>query len=228
MIENIKNFTKIIEKKLSLNYLIHLPDDYSDNSSEKFPLILFLHGGGERGNDIDLVKKYGVPRYMEEHEDFPFIVVSPQCPFNTLWTMEMDSLYELLKEIIKNYNIDTSRIYLTGFSMGGFGTWHFAEAYPDLFAALVPVCGGTEDNIGFPERIKKLKDIPIWTFHGAKDTKVPVEKTQELVEVLNGCNGNIKFTIYPEGYHKVWTSTYSNYEVYEWLLRQKNDKFRLE
>lgn len=226
--QNNKKFYGQIEKKVSLNYLIYLPDDYEYNSSDRWPLILFLHGIGERGNNIELVKNYGIPRYIEENKGFPFVVVSPQCPLHSVWTREIDTLYGLLKEIINSYNIDTSRIYLTGLSMGGFGTWHFGEAYPNLFAALVPICGGTEPNIGFPERIKSLKNTPVWTFHGAKDNKVPIEKSQELVDELNKCNGNIKFTVYPEGTHNVWSITYNNNKLYEWLLEQKNEDFKME
>lgn len=222
-----KNFSAQISKKANLNYLMYTPDDYSHTSQNKYPLILFLHGMGERGHDLELVKRHGIPNYIEENSDFPFIAVSPQCPLTSTWLREIDALYELLKHIIHNYNIDTSHIYLTGISMGGFGTWHLAEAYPKLFAALIPICGGTEDNIGFPERINILKDIPIWAFHGAKDYTVPIEKSQELVDVLEKHNGNIKFTVYPEGTHNVWTRTYNNKEIYEWLLEQKNDNFEI-
>lgn len=222
-----KNFSAQISKKASLNYLIHTPDDYNHTSQNKYPLILFLHGMGERGDDLELVKLHGIPNYIEENSNFPFITVSPQCSLTSTWTRELDSLYELLKYIIHNYNVDTSRIYLTGLSMGAAGTWHLSEAYPKLFAALIPICGGTEDNIGFPERIKNLKHIPIWAFHGAKDYRVPIEKSQELVDVLEKHNGNIKFTIYPEGTHNIWTRTYNNKEIYDWLLEQRNDDFEI-
>lgn len=216
-----------IKKQVSLEYLLYLPKEYDMDSEKKWPLILFLHGMGERGSDLEIIKKHGIPKIVENWEGFPFITISPQCPDNSTWIMELDALYGLIKEVINIYRIDTSRIYLTGLSMGGFGAWHLAAAYPDLFAAVVPICGGTIEKIGFPERIKILKDTPIWAFHGAQDNVVPLWKSQELVDILEKYNGNVKFTVYPEAGHDSWTETYENKELYEWLLEQKNEKFNL-
>ena len=138
-----------------------------------------------------------------------------------MWNMELDALNGLVLSAMKTYNVDESRIYLTGLSMGGYGAWHLAEAYPRLFAAVVPICGGAQPMIGFPERIKALKKVPIWAFHGAKDNVVPVERSQELVDVLKKNDGNVRFTIYPDASHDSWTETYDNPELYEWLLKQK-------
>jgi len=213
-------FESSAEKKVSLRYLLYLPKEYGAQQGVKWPLVLFLHGMGERGDDLELVKKHGIPKIVEER-DSPFVAISPQCPSYSMWTTELDALHALIMEVIQTYSIDKSRIYLTGLSMGGFGAWHLAEAYPRLFAAVVPICGGALPMIGFPERIKVLKDTPIWAFHGAKDNVVPLKTSQELVDVLRKHNGNVRFTVYPEAGHDSWTETYGNPELYEWLLKQK-------
>jgi len=213
-------FETEIEKKVSLNYLLYLPGEYDEKPDFKWPLLLFLHGMGERGDNLELVKKHGIPKIAEER-DFPFVAISPQCPLHSMWTMELDALHALITEATQIYNIDRSRIYLTGLSMGGFGAWHLAEAYPELFAAVVPICGGAVAWIGFPERIKVLKDTPVWVFHGAKDDAVPLKNSEDLVDVLRKHNGNVKFTVYPDAGHDSWTETYDNPELYEWLLKQK-------
>ena len=213
-------FESSAEKKVSLRYLLYLPKEYGAQQGVKWPLVLFLHGMGERGDDLELVKKHGIPKIVEER-DFPFVAVSPQCPSRSMWTTELDALHALIMEAAQTYSIDKSRIYLTGLSMGGFGAWHLAEAHPRLFAAVVPICGGALPMMGFPERIKVLKDTPIWAFHGAKDNVVPVKSSKELVDMLKKHNGNVRFTVYPEAGHDSWTETYENPELYEWLLKQK-------
>lgn len=214
------SFQATLQKSLSLDFLLYTPEDYQ-GSAEEFPLVLFLHGIGERGTDLELVKLYGIPKEIEEGADFPFLVVSPQCPEETIWANELDGLYALLVNIIDEYEVDTSRIYLTGLSMGGNGAWHFAAAYPTMFAAVVPICGWANSLIGFPERIKVLKAVPVWAFHGAEDEIVPLERSQELVDVLKANQGNVKFTVYPDTPHDSWTQTYKNPELYEWLLQQR-------
>jgi len=215
------SFSEITEKRVSLKYLLFLPKEYNHRQRAKWPLILFLHGMGERGDNLELVKKHGIPKILEERDDLPCIVISPQCPLHSMWTMELDALHGLVMNAMKTYKVDKSRIYLTGLSMGGYGAWHLAEAYPRLFAAVVPICGGAQPMIGFPERIKALKKVPIWAFHGAKDNVVPLERSQELVDVLGRNKGNIRFTIYPDAGHDSWTETHDNPELYEWLFKQK-------
>ena len=213
-------FERKVEKKVSLNYLLYVPVEYDEKPDSMWPLVLFLHGMGERGDDLELVKKHGIPKVVEDR-DFPFVAISPQCPLHSTWTMELDALYGLVIEATRIYNVDRSRIYLTGLSMGGFRSWHLAEAHPELFAAVVPICGGAVPMIGFPERIKVLKETPIWAFHGAKDDTVPLKTSQDLVDVLRKHNGNVKFTVYPNAGHDSWTETYDNPELYKWLLKQK-------
>jgi predicted peptidase len=215
-----QSFQTTIQKNLSFRYLLYTPKDYQESGKE-LPLVLFLHGIGERGTDLELVKLFGIPKEIEEGVDFPFFVVSPQCPEDTIWVYELDALHALLENIIDKYQVDTSRIYLTGLSIGGNGAWHLATAYPSMFAAVVPICGWADPLIGFPERINVLKHVPIWAFHGAEDEIVPLQGSQELVDVLRANQGNVKFTVYPDTPHDSWTQTYKNHELYEWLLQQR-------
>ena len=219
-----QSFQAKINKDVSLNFLLFTPKDYQSTEKE-FPLVLFLHGIGERGTDLELVKLFGIPKEIEEGVDFPFLVVSPQCPVDTIWANELDALHALLEKTIKDFRVDTSRIYLTGLSMGGNGVWHFAAAYPSLFAAVIPICGWADPLLGFPERIKVLKDVPVWAFHGAEDEVVPLQESQELVDVLKAHHGNVKFTVYPDTDHDSWTQTYENPKLYDWLLNQKNHNY---
>lgn len=192
-------------------YLLYLPQDY-DTIDKKWPLMLFLHGAGERGNDLNLVKVHGPPELIAQGEHFPFIIVSPQCPKNQWWSIEF--LDVLLNEVVSNYHVDESRIYVTGLSMGGFGSWALALEYPDRFAAIAPICGG-----GNPENLKPIAHLPIWVFHGAKDKTIPLERSQVMVDALKSLGGNVKFTIYPDAAHDSWTETYNNPELYQWFLQ---------
>jgi predicted peptidase len=221
-----QSFQATIQKNVSLQYLLYTPKDYQ-GSEKELPLVLFLHGIGERGTDLELLKLHGIPKVIEEGVDFPFLVVSPQCPEDTIWANELDALHALLENVIEEYQVDKSRIYLTGLSMGGNGTWQLATAYPSMFAAVVPICGWANPFFGFPERIHVLKDVPVWAFHGAEDEVVPLQGSQELVDVLKANQGNVKFTVYPDTDHDSWTQTYENPELYEWLLQQKSDNFQI-
>ena len=198
--------------KVTMKYLLYLPKDYEQKPS--WPLMLFLHGAGERGDNLELVKKHGPPKLIEAGKDFPFIVVSPQCPQGRWW--EPVELATLLDEIVEKYKVDQDRIYVTGLSMGGFGTWSLAAYQPKRFAALVPICGGGE-----PITMKLFAYPPVWVFHGAKDPVVPVERSQQVVEALKKSGGIVKVTVYPEAGHDAWTETYANPQLYEWLLQQK-------
>ena len=207
-----KHFEKEITVKVKLDYLLFLPEGYGDGD-KKWPLILFLHGAGESGDDLAKVKIHGPPKIVETKHDLPFIVVSPQSPGRG-WNV--DALKGLLDEVLTDYRVDRNRVYLTGLSMGGFGTWSLAAAYPDTFAAIAPICGG-----GNPSEAKRLKDLPIWVFHGAKDPVVPLARSQDMVDALKAAGAaekNLKFTVYPEAGHDSWTETYNNPELYEWFL----------
>lgn len=214
--QNGKIFDKEIIIKLRLNYLLYLPGDY-DSTDKKWPLILFLHGAGESGDDLEIVKRNGIPKIVDNDDTYPFIAVSPQCPEGYSWENQFEALDLMLDEITDNYNIDEDRIYVTGLSMGGYGAWDLAMIFPNRFAAIIPICGGT----AYPELIESLKELPIWAFHGAKDDIVPVEETRVLVNALKELGCNIKYTEYPDAGHDSWTKTYNNPKVYEWLLSQK-------
>jgi predicted peptidase len=176
--------------------------------------LLFLHGAGERGDNLDLVKRHGPPKLIEAGKEFPFIVVSPQCPADKWW--EPIELVALLDAIGQKYKVDPDRVYVTGLSMGGFGTWHLAAYAPERLAAIAPICGGGEIYWA-----KRFAHLPVWAFHGAKDTGVPLERSQVMVDELKKLGGHPKFTIYPEAGHDAWTATYDNPQLYEWLLAQK-------
>lgn len=207
------HFTKKITKTYQLDYQIYLPDNYI-HSQEKFPLIIFLHGSGERGTDVNLVKKHGVPKFVEGKNDFPFIAVSPQCPLKQYWDTEV--LNALLTRIESKYRVDRDRIYLTGLSMGGYGTWNWACEYPERFAAIAPVCGG-----GDPDMADKLKDVPVWVFHGAQDTVVLPKESEKMVEAVKAAGGDVKFTLFPDLDHYCWEDIYNGTELYDWFLSHR-------
>jgi predicted peptidase len=199
-----------------LRYWLYLPEDYT--SKEKCPLILFLHGAGERGDDLEKVKVHGPPKLVEQRSDCPAIVVSPQCPSERIWSPTQLSL--LLDKCMKSLKVDPDRVYVTGLSMGGFGTWALCAKEPERFAAAIPICGG-----GDASKAKRLVGLPIWVFHGAKDRVVTPENSQKMVDAIRAAGGTrVELTIYPEANHDSWTETYANDEVAKWLLSQKRGK----
>lgn len=203
--------------EIKMDYLLYLPDDYGKQQDKKYPLILFLHGAGERGTDVNLVKKHGPPKLVDGKTQLAvanFIVVSPQCKPNQWW--QPHEVIALLDEVSQKYPVDPDRVYLTGLSMGGFGTWETASRYTDRFAAIAPICGG-----GDPRRVRSLRDVPTWVFHGDKDEVVPVQRSIEMVDALKKLGNEAKFTRYPEAGHDSWTETYNNPELYEWFLKHK-------
>jgi predicted peptidase len=205
-----RTFEKAIEKRAQ--YLLYLPPDYSEG--ESWPLVLFLHGAGERGTDLDLVTKHGLPKLIKQGKDFPFIVVSPQCPEGTWWDTEM--LLHLVDEMMATYSVDPDRVYVTGLSMGGFGAWELLLREPERFAAAAPICGG-----GIPYLARWFSHVPVWVFHGAKDPVVPLRASEDMVQALKACDGDVQFTVYPEAQHDSWTATYENPELYRWLLSHR-------
>jgi len=198
--------------KVQMNYLLYLPKDYE--KQESWPLLLFLHGSGERGDDLELVKVHGPPKLISQGKEFPFIVVSPQCPKDRWW--EPIELLALLDEVSSKYKVDADRISVTGLSMGGFGSWRLAFHAPNRLAAIAPVCGGGEKYWA-----KQFAHLPVWAFHGGKDTGVPLERSQIMIDELKKNGATPKLTIYPEAGHDSWTETYDNPKLYEWLLEQR-------
>jgi len=207
-------FEKNVTMTLDLDYLLYLPEGYS--ADKKYPLVLFLHGAGERGNNLEKVKIWGPPKLVQNGKKFPFILVSPQCPKNVWWDSKMLDLYALLKQIKQEYSVDHNRVYLTGLSMGGYGSWEMAISYPEEFAAVIPLCGGVLRK----RMLNKIKDIPIWTFHGEKDMSVLLSETTDAVKILKDMGSDIKVTIYSDLEHQIQSRTYDNPEVYKWMLAQ--------
>jgi len=202
-------------RAVQYDYLLYLPEGYGTRDRQ-WPLVLFLHGAGERGHDLEKVKRHGPPKLIEQGRQFPFVLVAPQCPQGQWWDTE--ALNALLDHVLATYAIDEDRVYLTGLSMGGAGTWNLAVRHPERFAAIVPICGAGLDV--YAAR-KRLAHVPVWTFHGAKDKIVPIEVTRLIVESMKKGSGSVKFTVYPDAGHDAWTRTYENPEVWKWLLSQR-------
>lgn len=228
MIRQNKIVEKTMTRQLKLPFSLYLPADYEDGPNTKWPVVFFLHGAGERGNDLALVQKHGPVRQICEGKEFLFILVVPQCPENLTWDRSLDELDALLATIMETYRVDTERIYVTGLSMGGYGTWHWGARHPRAFAAMAPICGGTMPLMGFPERIAILKDVPIWVFHGEDDQVIPIERSKELVRVLRKLEAPVRFTSYAGVGHNSWDLAYGEQELFPWLLSQKNTRFSLE
>ena len=207
-----QTFRKTLVRDARISYLLFLPREYASRSS--WPLLLFLHGSGERGDDIEAVKRNGPPKIVESRPDFPFILLSPQCPRNEEW--DVPALLALLDDTARRLRVDTERVYATGLSMGGYGTWAIAIAAPDRFAAIAPVSGG-----GDSDSACVLKNVPAWVFHGAEDPVVPLKEDAEMVEALRACGGDVRFTVYPGVGHDAWTPAYDDPALYEWLLAHR-------
>lgn len=202
---------------VEMEYLLYLPDGYENDTTKKWPLMLFLHGAGEQGTDLSKVKAHGPAMHVDQGKKYPFILVSPQAQRG--WKTEM--LFNLLTSISKEKRVDTDRIYLTGLSMGGFGTWDLAMKHPELFAAIVPICGG-----GDPKDIWKLRHMPVWCFHGEKDQIVPIKSSERMVNALKEYCSNVQFTVYPDVWHDSWKKAYEDPKLYEWLSEQERFKFK--
>lgn len=198
---------KRIEK---FNYLIHLPK-LSDN--EKLPLIVMLHGAGERGDDFDKISVHGIAKYIEAGERIDAIVIAPQCPENFIWNRLTAELKELIDHIIEEYNVDIDRVSITGLSMGGFGTWEMGMTYPGFFSALAPICGG-----GISWLSHQIGRTPVWAFHGDADNVVPISNSYEMCDKLKSYGGNVKLTVFHGVGHNSWESAYEDTKLIEWLI----------
>lgn len=207
------------ETTTSLDYLLYVPDAH-DPSGDPVPLLLFLHGAGERGADLQRVAAHGPPKLIAAGADFPAIVVSPQAPENDWWPHRVDDLLALLDDITARYNVDEDRVYVTGLSMGGYGTWSLLQADAPRFAAAIPICGGGNPVLaGFS---RALRTLPVWAFHGEADTVIPVQESIDMVEAIRAGGGeNIELTTYPGVDHDSWTQTYDDPAVWEWLWSQR-------
>jgi len=218
-----------------------LPANYS--SGKKYPLLVFVHGSGELGDgsagSLPAVLRNGPPMQIDQQltnnvdahfpdpvvvggQSFEFIVLSPQMITQPAQNgPEQQMVDDIINYAIAHYRVDASKINLTGLSMGGFGTWDLAIKHPEEFAAIVPICGG-----GDTAEIWKLRNMPVWCFHGAKDSTVPIGMEQKMIRALQIYNPSIKFTIYPDAGHDSWTATYNNDSLYQWLLLQKRFSYK--
>lgn len=198
-------------------YVLFIPHDYKGD--KEVPLILFLHGSGETGTDGQKPVKAGIGNAIKKQEKtFPFIVIFPQSQKRTWQADSGDAqrALDILAEVQKEYKVDPKRIYLSGLSMGGYGTWSVAAKYPQRWAAIVPICGG-----GNPKDAATIKDIPCWCFHGDADKAVPVQKSREMMEALKAAGGTPRYTEYPGVGHNSWDKAYGTKELYDWLLMQQ-------
>lgn len=204
-------FKAAITSHFELKYLLYQPE----NSQESKPLLLFLHGSGEKGSDLEKIKTQGPFKYLKNNKIDAY-VLAPQCPDGKYWNSE--ELYLLLQKIIAENNIDPNRIYLTGLSMGAWGAWNLAYAHPELFAALVPIAGYV-DRIPMIENCK-LATLPIRIYHGLLDNVVDVEYSMAIYKKLKECNKDIKLEIFDDAMHDSWIRVYEQPEIYNWMLKQ--------
>ncbi len=209
-----ERFQKEMIKNVSLNYFLSLPD--AIKQGESVPMIVFLHGAGERGDDIDLVKSVGLPRLCVAGLSQRCIVLCPQCPQDQIWNALIPDLKLLIDSIAEQYTVDTNRISITGLSMGGFGTWEMISTYPSFFSAAAPICGG-----GMEWRTDVLLHLPIWAFHGDDDTVVECGHSIRMVERIKEQGGKAQLTIFHGVGHNAWDSAYEQTELINWLLAQK-------
>ncbi len=214
-----------------LKYRLLKPADF--NPDRTYPLVVFLHGAGERGSDNTAQLKHGMKEFLtpERRNDYPCYVLAPQCPTGKRW-VEVDwsasshshpeqpsdtlrLVHDLVIEMTTSANVDKRRVYIMGLSMGGYGTWDAIARYPELFAAAIPICGG-----GDPAVVERYVQLPIWCFHGDRDNAVPVERSRTMIDALKKAGGNPKYTEYEGVGHDSWTATFANPEVYQWLFQQ--------
>jgi len=202
-------------RKATLGYLLYLPPEWTPNA--KVPLLLFLHGSGERGNDLALVMKHGPPRLVDRGQHLPLIVVSPQCPAETRWEPEL--LLELLDSVQARYAADPDQVFVSGLSMGGSGTWDLVARAPERFAAAMPICGkGNVDSVA------ALARVPVWIIVGDRDREMLVTNCREMARLLNERQADVKLSILHGVGHDSWTLTYSTPEMYDWMLRHRRKK----
>ncbi len=198
-------------------YLQFLPADYDPQKT--YPLVIFLCGIGECGTDLNLLTRHGFTRFAREGKEFPFILVAPQVPAEHVWFAYIETLNDWLDNLTQTLPVDTDRIYLTGLSNGGIGTWLWATHNPEKFAALIPVCGEAIETFAF-----RLRDIPIWAFHGDADGAVFCDSSRRMVDRVNAFGGKAKLTIYEGVGHDSWEPAYREPELIPWMLAQSRSK----
>jgi predicted peptidase len=210
-------------------YCVYLPPDYTPD--HPWPVILFLHGAGERGSDGLLQSEVGIGSAIRRHVSwFRAIVVMPQCRVGQPWVGKMNEMaLRCVEQTAREYPLDPQRVYVTGLSLGGQGAWHLAAQYPRQFAAAMPICGFAgsprgESKDSAAQVAARVKDMPIWCFHGVRDEAVPVEKSREIIAALEAAGAAPKYTEVPDGTHNVWDRAYGDPELWKWLFAQKLEK----
>jgi predicted peptidase len=209
-----------VAQAISMKYLLYVPSGYGQNPNERWPLILFLHGSEERGGDPEVLRKAALPQSLDRGLGLPALVLSPQCPLGKRWWQRTEQLGALLDHIESRYAVDNERVYLTGFSMGAYGAWALALRFPERFAAMVPVAGGCDfrDN-SIPADMCNLKDLPVWVLHGAQDGTIAPRESENAVNALRACGGNVQFTLYPNADHTgACELAYADCALYDWLF----------
>ncbi|GGW22195.1 phospholipase [Arenibacter certesii] len=200
----------------TLKYYLYYPENYQSNEDEKFPLLLFLHGGGEAGGSLDAVKRNGPPKLLSRGKKFPFLILAPQNPNEKMW-WNTRAVHQLLETIIEENKVDPNRIYLTGLSRGGGAAWEMAVQYPNTFAALAVVCGMAP----LPYASWINKKMPIWVFHGDQDDSIPISESVNMVAKLKEMGYRVQFTIYKGVGHNAWDKAYENETLYHWFMEQE-------
>ncbi len=211
------SFSRPITKTVSAGYALYLPDGYDPKAKTRWPLIVFLHGMGDRGPDLSKLteSKWSPLAHAKQTPGFPFILVAPQCPGDERWTSDIP--IACLDEVMHKYHVDPDRVYLTGVSMGGIGAWRFALDYPDRFAAVAVVSG-----YGYPDEAEKVVSLPIRVYQGAVDKVVTLEKAQEMVDAVKSKGSKtVEMIVYPSMGHEAWEKAYADPALYDWFLTNK-------
>ncbi|BFP42711.1 alpha/beta fold hydrolase [Flavobacteriaceae bacterium GF1] len=202
----------------TLQYYLFYPPGYFEGEEATYGILLFLHGGGEAGGELDALQKNGPPKMMAEGYPFPFLVLAPQNPHQKKW-WDIKAVNQLLDSIVANNRVDKNRVYLTGLSRGGSAAWEMAVQYPDKFAALAVVCGMAPT----PYAHWLEKKMPIWVFHGAEDQVIPVAESDNMVRKLVEMGYDVKYSRYENIGHNSWEQAYTTEELYQWMANQKKE-----
>lgn len=211
--EQTESFRGTVTKQVTLRYLVWMPEPAAKPAAG-WPLVIFLHGSGERGRNLAKVKAHGPPMYAAAGRRFPFVLIAPQVDDGDSW--HSDEIEALRADLVTRLPIDADRVLVTGMSMGGYGAWNYAVAYPEQVAAIAPVCG-----VGNVERAARVAQVPVWAFHGGRDPVVPIAGDREMVEAVREAGGQVKFTVYADVGHNAWDRAYADPALYTWLLAQR-------
>ncbi len=218
-------FSQPQDRTLETNYLLFLPSSYAQDTERSWPLVVHLHGGGARGTDPEKLRAYPLVQRLDEEPDFPFVVVTPQCPpgrpgpLGDLWTEHSDLVLAILDEVVETHRIDPERIYLIGHSMGGYGAWYLGHRASERFAAIAPMsCPGVT---WWAYRIAEA-DVPVWVFHGEDDEAVPIAESERMVATIRNAGGTVRFTRYPERGHVI-REPFEGDELFEWLVTHRRE-----